>query len=207
MSRPLQNCSLAALKLFICLCMRADFNTGSLSTTYPQLMALSGMSRPLVARALKRLISEKLVSKVDKPLREGTELKLAGWEDAFFGKLPKQVFYDDAPDKLLKLREFEFSALSLHSLKVYLVIVAYRNRKNFNIATINYTTISLRSGVPKHLIPAVLNRLYANDLIAYKQADYYESAQAQADRTNRYLVRGLGDRWPAFNPEKHAKTV
>lgn len=206
-SRPLQNCSLAALKLFICLCMRADFSTGALSTTYPQLMALSGMSRPLVARALKRLISEKLVSKVDKPLREGTELKLAGWEDAFFGKLPKQVFYDDAPDKLLKLREFEFSALSLYSLKVYLVIVAYRNRKNFNIATINYTTISLRSGVPKHLIPAVLNRLYANDLIAYKQADYYESAQAQADRTNRYLVRGLGDRWPAFNPEKNAKTV
>ncbi len=62
-SRPLQNCSLAALKLFLCLCMRADFNTGSLSTTYPQLIALSGMSRPLVARALKRLVSGKRPAK------------------------------------------------------------------------------------------------------------------------------------------------
>lgn len=186
--------------------MRADFNTGSLSTTYPQLIALSGMSRPLVARALKRLVSEALVSKIDKPLREGTELKLSGWEDAYYGKLPKQVFYDGAQDKLLKLREFEFSALSLYSLKVYLVIVGFRDRRNFNITTINYTTIASKAGVPKHQIPAVLNRLYASELIAYKQADYYESSQAQADRTNRYLVRGLGDRWPAFNPGKQATT-
>ncbi|MNJ78332.1 hypothetical protein D3C77_760610 [compost metagenome] len=46
-----------------------------------------------------------------------------------------------------------------------------------------------------------MNRLYHLDLISYKQADYYDPG-SQTDRTNRYLVRGLGDKWPAFNPDR-----
>ena len=89
-------------------------------------------------------------------------------------------------------------------MKVYLVICAYRDRKNSNIATINYATISRQTGVPLHQIPSSLNRLYHLELISYKQADYYDFWSNEQDRTNRYLVRGLGDRWPAFNPEGSA---
>lgn len=80
-SRPLQNSSISTLRLFISLCMIANYHTGQVRTTYPKLIALSGMSRPIVARSLKRLVQEKLLEKIDKPIREGTILQLAGWED------------------------------------------------------------------------------------------------------------------------------
>ncbi|WAB99737.1 hypothetical protein OSW16_08885 [Pseudomonas putida] len=198
-TRALQNASIAALRLFISLCMLADYHTGQVRTTYPKLIALCGMSRPIVARSLKRLVQEGLLKKIDSPIREGTVLQLSGWEDSFHGKLPKSSLYDGSRTQLLVLHQFEYSALSLYALKVFLVICAFRSSKNYNIATINYSTISRLSGVPTHQIPGSLNRLYHLDLISYKQADYYDLGN-EMDRTNRYLVRGLGDRWPAFNP-------
>ncbi|WP_223434174.1 MULTISPECIES: hypothetical protein [unclassified Pseudomonas] len=201
-NRVQQNSSIAALKLFISLCMLADYHSGQLATTYPKLIALSGLSRPIVARALKRLIQEGLLEKVEKPIRQGTILQMAGWGESYHGKLPKSRLYDGSRTKLLVLQEFEFSALSLYALKVYLVISAFRDRSNFHIATINYKTISRLAGVPIHQIPQSLNRLYHFELISYKQADYYEPGNTEQDRTNRYLIRGLGDRWPAFNPER-----
>ncbi|WP_369988848.1 hypothetical protein [Pseudomonas xanthosomatis] len=200
-SRTQQNSSITALRLFISLCMLANYHTGQVRTTYPKLIALSGMSRPIVARSLKRLVEEGLLEKVEKPIREGTLLQLAGWEDSFHGKLPKSSLYDGSKTQLLVLHQFEYSALSLYALKVFLVICAFRSSKNSNIATINYSTISRLAGVPIHQIPSSLNRLYHLDLISYKQADYYDLGN-QMDRTNRYLVRGLGDRWPAFNPDR-----
>ncbi|MBC3455903.1 MULTISPECIES: hypothetical protein [Pseudomonas] len=199
-----QNKSLGALRLFISLCMIADYYTGQVKTTYPKLIALSGLSRPIVARSLKRLVEAGLLEKYDKPLREGTILQMAGWEERFHGKLPKSRLYDGSKTQLLVLHQFEFSALSLYALKVFLVICAFRSKDNFNIATINYSTISRLAGVPMHQIPGSLNRLYHLELISYKQADYYEPGNTEQDRTNRYLVRGLGDRWPAFNPERLA---
>ncbi|WP_447649152.1 hypothetical protein [Pseudomonas abietaniphila] len=201
-SRAQQNSSIAALKLFVSLCMIADYHSGQVETTYPKLIALSGLSRPIVAGALKRLVQEGLLEKIDKPIREGTALQLAGWDDPFHGKLPKSRLYDGSKTQLLALQQFEFSALSLYSLKIYLVICAYRDRKNSNIATITYSTISRLSGVPLHQIPSSLNRLYHLELISYKQADYYDLLISMTDRTNRYLVRGLGDKWPAFDPKK-----
>lgn len=121
--------------------------------------------------------------------------------DPFHGKLPKGYLYRGERYALERLREFEFGELSLYALKVYLVLCAFRNRRNFNIATVTYRTIAAKAGVPLHKISKVLNRLYAQDLIAYKQADYYEQNSSLGDRTNRYLVRGLGDSWPAFNPD------
>lgn len=201
-SRAEQNSSIAALRLFVSLCMVADYHSGEIKTTYPKLIALSGLSRPIVAGALKRLVQEGLLKKIEKPIREGTALQLAGWDDPFHGKLPKGKLYDGSKTQLLVLKQFEFSALSLYALKIYLVICAYRDRKNSNIATISYDTISRLSGVPLHQIPSSLNRLYHLELISYKQADYYDLWVSMTDRTNRYLVRGLGDKWPAFNPEK-----
>lgn len=203
-SRTEQNSSIAALRLFVSLCMIADYHSGQVKTTYPRLIALSGLSRPIVARALKRLVKERLLEKIEKPIREGTALQMAGWGEPFHGKLPKARLYDGSNSQLLVMHQFEFSALSLYALKVYLVICAYRDRKNSNIATINYATISRQTGVPLHQIPSSLNRLYHLELISYKQADYYDFWSNEQDRTNRYLVRGLGDRWPAFNPEGSA---
>lgn len=186
-----QNKSIGALRLFLSLCMLADYYTGKLKTTYPKLIALSGLSRPIVARSLRRLVELGLLEKYDKPVCEGTLLQMAGWEEPFHGKLPKAKLYDGSKTQLLLLHQFEFSALSLYSLKIFLVICAFRNKSNFNIATINYSTISRLSGVPMHQIPSSLNRLYHFELISYKQADYYEPGNTEQDRTNRYLVRGL----------------
>lgn len=65
-----------------------------------------------------------MLEKIEKPIREGTALQMAGWGEPFHGKLPKARLYNGSNSQLLVMHQFEFSALSLYALKVYLVICA-----------------------------------------------------------------------------------
>lgn len=59
----LRNESLAALKLFLVLCCRADFSTGMAKVTYTELCKLGVMSRAVVARSLLRLENAGLIAR------------------------------------------------------------------------------------------------------------------------------------------------
>ncbi|QVL18978.1 hypothetical protein KH389_27095 [Pseudomonas qingdaonensis] len=62
--------------------------------------------------------------KVEKPVREGTILQLAGWEDNFCRKLLKPSLYDGSNTQVLVLRQSEYS----DALKVFAITTVIENR-------------------------------------------------------------------------------
>jgi len=196
----LQNACISALKLYMTLCMKATFGTGEVKTTYPKLIALSGMSRPTIARALQRLVDEGLITKRSKSLREGSQIYINGWlEQSYYGMLPKRWLHDENQGMaILKLFEFNYSTASLHALKVYLAIIGFRDSRRDGLAVISYDAISRYTNVPRYRVAEAITKLYDMNLISYRQADFTDSYD-DIDRTNRYLVKGLNLTWSARN--------
>jgi hypothetical protein len=205
----LQNGSIAALKLYMTLCIKTTFGTGEVNTTYNKLIALSGMSRPVIARALKRLVEEGLITKKSQSLCEGSSIYINGWlEQSYYGMLPKRWLHDDKGMTIMKLIDFNYSTVSLYALKVYLVLIGFRDRHKNGLAVISYNAISRYTGVPKYRVAEAITKLYDMNLISYRQADFTDLNEDEIDRTNRYLVKGLNITWTSLNqPSVGAKSV
>lgn len=198
---PLRNESLAALKLYLVLSCRADFATGVAKITYSELCKLGVMSRAVVARSLQRLEKAGLIRRETRALKSGSVIQIENWNDTYaWGKLPKLWLYDGNQGRMLLLSEFNFTQLSFHAMKVYLAILAFRDRRG--ITTISYDRLATCTGVPRHHIADSITRLYAMELISFRPGEF--RSEHQFDRTNRYLVRGFGTRWPALDEEKPA---
>ncbi|KIU53304.1 MULTISPECIES: hypothetical protein [Pseudomonas] len=194
----LRNESLAALKLFLVLCCRADFSTGMAKVTYTELCKLGVMSRAVVARSLLRLENAGLIARETRALKSGSLIKIEKWNDDYgWGKIPKLWLYDGNLGRMLRLSEFNFTQLSFHAMKIYLAILAFRDRRG--IATISYDRLASYTGVPRHHIADTITQLYAMELVSFRPGEFHN--EHQFDRTNRYLVRGFDTRWPALEEE------
>lgn len=190
-----RNACISSLKLYLALCCRADFITGNASVTYEELIRLTGLSRPTVAKALTRLEVEGLIQRKAQALRKGSSILICGWlESKSWAKIPKRWLYDGSSGaKILMLTEFNFSRASLSALKVYVALLAYRDSNRGGIAMLSYDRLALITGVKRHHIADAITRLYDLRMISFRQGDFSEASDFS--RTNRYLVRGLGVRW------------
>lgn len=199
-SRKQQNESIAALKLYLVLCIRTDYETGFAKVTYEELVRLSGMSKPIVASSLKKLEAENLIRRKPQPLREGSSIYLEGWlEENFSGRIPKRWLFDgNRGMTIVRLAELNFSRGTLNLLKVYLALIAFRDRNRNGLAILSYTKLALVTGIGRHLIGDAITLLYHFDLISFRQADFTGD---DPDRTNRYLIKGLGIAWTALGQE------
>jgi len=193
--RSARNTCVSSLKLYLTLCCRADFTTGNASVTYEELIRLTGLSRPTVAKALTRLEMGGLIQRKAQPLRKGSSILICGWlESKSWAKIPKRWLYDGSfGAKILMLTEFNFSRASLSALKVYIALLAYRDSNRGGIAMLSYDRLALVTGVKRHHIADAITRLYDLRMISFRQGDFSEASDFS--RTNRYLVRGLGIRW------------
>lgn len=203
LSTVVQNESIGALKLYMALCIRADFNTGMVKTTYDKLVELTGMSRAVIARSLDGLERRKLIRREVKSLREGSLIFIEGWlEEGSYAQLPKRWMYDgNQGRKLLKFREFTFSRVSLLALKVYLTLLAVRDRNKNSLAVISYGQIALKAGIGRHLVADAITELYRLELISFRQGSFHADEESSWDRTNRYLIKGLNISWTALSTE------
>lgn len=191
----LRNESLSALKLYLVLCCQADYTTGIAKVTYPKLCELAIMSRALVAKSLTRLEQAKLIRREAQALKNGSSIQIENWNDDYgWGKIPKLWLYDGNSGRMLHLKEFNFTQLSFYSLKIFIGLLAYRDKRG--IATLSYDRLSSITGVPRHHIADSITRLYDMRLISFRPGDF--NSPNEFDRTNRYLVRGFNTRWPAL---------
>jgi hypothetical protein len=199
--RAERNHSIAALKLYMAICIRTDFHTGEANTSYEELITLTGMSRPVIARSLKRLEELGRITRTKQSLRSGTLIYVCGWlEDKFSGQLPKRWLYDGNQGRsLLKLREFKFDWASFFALKVYLAILAFRDRHRFGLTIITYDKIDQATGIGRYRVADAITMLYQMGLISFRPGKFDESDDHA--RTNRYLVRGLDIPWTALNQD------
>lgn len=195
---PLRNESIAALKLYLVLCCQADYRTGLATFTYTDLESLAVMSRAVISRSLTRLEAAQLIKREPQALKSGSKIQILAWDDDYaWGKIPKLWLYDGNRGRMLLLKEFNFSQLSLHALKIYLTLLAFRDRRG--IATLSYDRLVHYTGVLRHQVADAITRLYDSRLISFRPGEF--QSEYEFDRTNRYLVRGFGTRWPS--PDDH----
>lgn len=125
-----RNTCIAALRLYLVLCCRADYKSGEAAVTYPELMKLAHMSRPIVARSIKRLVTAGLIRRKEQPRKEGSVIIIERWnEDYGWGKIPKFKLYDgNEAGQMLLLAQFNAEAIN----RLYAMdLISYRPG-NFN---------------------------------------------------------------------------
>jgi len=202
----LRNECIAALRLYLALCCKTDFKTGLAKVTYPQLTLLAKMSRAVISRSFKRLEQENLIARQHQASKEGTTVRIVGWDDKYsWGKIPKLWLYEGLSGRLRLLAEFNYSKSSFDALKIFISILAYGDRNRAGIASLSYDKLSSITGVPRHRVADAITKLYDMDLISFRQGDY-QDLNAML-RTNRYLVRGLGSYWPAEGTAEDTATT
>ncbi|WP_173891457.1 MULTISPECIES: helix-turn-helix domain-containing protein [Pseudomonas] len=205
------NTSLAALKVYLAICTRADYFTGMAKTTYPELCELVSHSRNVVARSLRVLEEGGLIRRDTGQARGGSRIYVECWlEDQGFTKIPKSWLYQargskedrasNPPEKtLIKLKAFTFDKrVSLHALKIYVLLLALRHRdfpKGDGLTVISYDKIAEYTGVKRHSVSAAITLLMEMNLISFRSGDPNTSDTLDFDRTNRYLIKGLNLRY------------
>ena len=194
-----RNTCIAALRLYLVLCCRADYKSGEAAVTYPELMKLAHMSRPIVARSITRLVTAGLIRKKEQHRKEGSVIIIERWNEAYgWGKIPKLKLYDgNEAGQMLLLAQFNFSKASFHAIKVYVALMAFRDRSAEGLAVISYDKIAQVTGIARSYVAEAVNQLYAMDLISYRPG-HFNSGSAD-DKTNQYIIKGLTARWPSPN--------
>lgn len=156
------NTSLAALKVYLAICTRANYQTGIAKTTYPELCDLAGHSRNVIARSLEVLESFGYIRRDTGKTRDGSLIYVEKWlENEGFAKIPKSWLYqgrgpkqDQSSEhkvtKLVKLKAFGFNKrISLQALKIYILLLAMRIPLKTDKACAITAACLSRSGKPK----------------------------------------------------------
>ncbi|MOA52806.1 hypothetical protein D3C78_1761600 [compost metagenome] len=78
-----------------------------------------------------------------------------------------------------------------------MTLLAYRDSKRGGLAILTYDRLSALTGVSRHRVADAITLLYQMNLISFRQAAFSETD----DRTNRYLIRGVGSYWDALDEE------
>lgn len=210
------NASLAALKTYIAICTRTDYDTGIAKTTYEELMLLTAMSRAVISRSLRLLEAHELI-RIDTPSRRsGSIIYVCRWiEDEGYGKIPKRWLYEEReeepeehPDgELVRLSGFKFGhKLHLIALKIYLVLIAMRNKDtkgapNRGLTVISYNKISALAGVPRCWVSSAITLLLERNLVTFRAGKVRTGQEWDFAKTNRYLLHGLGLHWTALDDD------
>jgi len=99
---------------------------------------------------------------------------------------------------MLLLSEVNFTQLSFHAFKIFIAILASRDRRG--IAPISYDRLSACTGVLRHHMADAITRLDDMGLISLRPGEFHR--ELDFDDTNRDLAPGFGTRWSALDEEK-----
>nr|WP_279158003.1 hypothetical protein [Pseudomonas corrugata] len=209
------NTSLAALKVYIAICTRANYKTGIARTTYPELSNLVGHSRNVIGRSLQVLEYGGYIRRDTGQPRGGSLIYVERWlEDEGFAKIPKSWLYHGRGPKedqstenpettLVKLKAFGLNKrISLQALKIYILLLAMRHRdfpKDDGLTVISYDKISHYTGVGRHAVSPAITLLMEMNLITFRSGDQGGYDGMDFDRTNRYLIKGLNVRYQGLS--------
>lgn len=162
---------IAALMVYIVLLHHTNSQTSSVngkvgqaSISYTKLSELTGISRTKISKGLS-ILEEYEMIQIN---REGKSnvyaitdySKQSGW-----AKLPAKGLYDKNLSAVTAFSTFRLrSKYELYALKIYLVLVAFRDNK-LNYSQLSYDKITEYAGVPRNDIRSSLSLLVANELI------------------------------------------
>ncbi|MGG6349140.1 hypothetical protein [Pseudomonas putida] len=209
------NTSLAALKVYLAICTRANYHTGIAKTTYEELGNLVGHARNVVGRSLQVLEDGGYIRRDTGKPRGGSLIYVENWlEEKSFSKIPKSwLYHGRGPKKdqstenpettLVKLKAFGLNKrLSLQALKIYVLLLAMRHRDypdDDGLTVISYDKIAEYTDVGRHAVSPAITLLMEMNLITFRSGDPGGNDAMDFDRTNRYLIKGLNVRYQGLS--------
>lgn len=197
---------IAALKLYIALCLKANYSkketlpaTGCVKRSISQLCSLTRLSRPMVVRGL-RLLREWDVIEVLGGRPETYHIK--EYETArYWTKLPAGYLY--GADHSAEVRRITAmsnrSVQTLRALQLYLYIAAIRD-KTTGMATVTYKQIAHVLGVGRTTVSGAISTLVAHNLLTVRLAE--DTAGSESRPSNVYWLGGSDS-----DPERKRKTI
>jgi hypothetical protein len=190
--------AIAALKLYLGLCCKANFNArndlpapGSARITLSELSALTGLSRPMVVAGIRALRDLDIVEVIE---QRPAVYRVRDYESAsYWTKLPLAHLYGSRPSpRLLKLADMSNrSSATLHALQLYLYLASIRDRRTFK-ATVSYSRLENVLHMSRNAISRGISMLVSHDLIGVRQGEI--DPQTRLPSANVYwLIGRVGD--------------
>lgn len=187
--------AIAALKLYIGLCLKANYaprkglpETGCVRRSIEQLCNLAGLSKPMVIAGVKMLRTWGMIE-----LRGGrpATYHITEYDTAkYWTKLPREHLYDGGLGTTMPLLEAlpNRSKATLHALQMYLYLASIRNRDS-NKATVTYDRMAAVMGIGRNDISRAISSLVSADLLSVRLGeidDFHTSGRP----CNVYWLRG-----------------
>ncbi|MBU1468579.1 MAG: hypothetical protein KJ868_13110 [Gammaproteobacteria bacterium] len=171
--------AIATIKCFLYMARKVHFYTRVTTVKYSELMAYTGLLKPMISRAIKILQNDlNLIKKWDKR-SEFLMSKVKDERDMDrFSKVP-----NDNLDKNLKLIPNK-GKKSKNALCMYLYFLTIRNNKEA-IARVSYDRITEYLGILRNDIQPSLCILYESNLVTCISPKYGEEG------SNKYHIKGL----------------
>ena len=187
--------AIAALKLYIGLCLKANFaprkglpETGCVRRSIEQLCALVGLSKPMVIAGLKMLVALEVIE--PRGGRPAT-YHITEYETAkYWTKLPRDHLYDGGLGAKMPLLDSlpNRSKATVHALQMYLYLASVRNRDS-NKAMVTYERMSEVLGFGRNDISRAISSLVSAELISVRLGEVDDFHRS--DRPcNVYWLRG-----------------
>ena len=166
-----------------------DYAPASVQMSYDTLSTRAYISRALISKG-KQLLREKNIISVAGVKPEKYSLAVLE-HDAKWGKLPVKHLVD----KQLNISPFKYfthrKKVELNALKVFLLIVAFRDNK-VNYAVMSYLAIEKLSGVDRNDIRAAISWLCSVSMI-YIRCEVSEVLESN-NTINMYYLQGISKR-------------
>lgn len=186
--------AIAALKLYITLCLKANFlpnatfsSSGCVKKSITDFCKLTKLSRPMVVRGFRQLkIWGFVTSKAGRP----TIYQINNYDDAkYWVKLPRSHLFSTPNErvitKLISLSNRR--SASLHALQLYLYLASISNGVSKK-AKVTYDKISEVLGVNRNEVSRAISLLIACDLVTVRQDD--TDIEQHMHSCNVYTLRG-----------------
>jgi hypothetical protein len=189
-----QGDAIAALKLYIAICLKAEFHptetldAGCVQLSLTSLCELVDVSRPMVIAGLKLLAEWGIVrSENGRP----TILRIVHYVNTpYWVKLPKRPLYGSKDqDHVIGLVQMPNRRRgTLHALQLYLYLAAIRDKQT-HIAKLSYDQGKRTLGLSRNQFSAAISMLTL-ELVTVRTASETKEMTGKSYSTNQYWLRG-----------------
>lgn len=186
--------AIAALKLYLALCLKANFvkkdhfpHSGCVQRTITQLGDIVEMSRPMVIRGLSLL---KAMDVIEVVLKRPAMYRIKEYDTApYWTKLPRaHLFGGGREDTITAINALGNRGESvLQALQLYLYLASIRD-KDTQRANVSYTQMDMVLCLTRNEVSRAISALINHDLITVRPGQM--TAQARRLPGNVYWLRG-----------------
>lgn len=184
----------------------ADRVDDRVAVTYNELQDLTGFARATISKAL--MVLEGMGAIISHKEGRSRVYELVGIDEAGgYCQLPQSHILDRSKTskkkkkvseagetedadmyggKMIRFLDLPRKRISLHAMKLYVLLLVYRNRR-FNTTAISYDGIEKQAGIRREDIPPALSLLIALELVRVSN----DVDSREEDNSQRYKVIGL----------------